>query len=70
MSHAGAQHGAHSLVRQIGSYEESLALVRDGVQISEEQRDWLLRRTAERVYFGGERLPDDFEQLSHSRANI
>ncbi|MBL9122340.1 MAG: amidohydrolase family protein [Planctomycetaceae bacterium] len=33
-------------------YAASIALVRDGMQLSPGDRDWLLRRTAERVFFG------------------
>ena len=36
-----------------GSYAASLALVKDALDgLSERERDWLLRRTAEKVYFG------------------
>jgi predicted TIM-barrel fold metal-dependent hydrolase len=32
-------------------YKASIALVRDRLDVSEEDREWLLRRTAERVFF-------------------
>lgn len=34
------------------SYQASIDLVRERMQLSADDRDWLLRRTAERVYFG------------------
>jgi hypothetical protein len=40
----------------LGSYEASLALVRDDVVMTDEQREWMLRKTAEKVYFGGASL--------------
>lgn len=50
---------------QVGSYEESLALIRDDVEMTDEERDWLLRKTAESVYFGGDSLSDDSKLIVH-----
>eukprot|EP01046_Picozoa_sp_COSAG06_P021692 COSAG06_NODE_1642_length_8827_cov_26.657997_2_plen_49_part_00 len=41
----------------LGPYEASLALVRDDAVMTDEQREWMLRKTAEKVYFGGASLP-------------
>ena len=58
-------------VLQVGSYEESLALIRDDVEMTDEERDWLLRKTAESVYFGGDSLPEESKLMCHgSRSKI
>lgn len=57
-------------MRQIGSYEDSLAFIRDNVKMTDEQREWVLRRTAEKVYFEGHGLADDSKVWMQDMPNL
>lgn len=46
-----ASDSPYQLVGEGNTYQASIALIRDRIDFSAEDREWLLRKTAERVYF-------------------
>lgn len=49
-----ASDAPYQLVGEGNTYKASIALIRERMDFSASDRDWLLRKTAERVYFGSQ----------------